>query len=86
MQKKNTYCYKVPKADVNTFPQSIETLFMPACNKKSVFLIGYFKLNLLTNNLLLDTAYSLGMYSLINKPTRITSHSATTINNILLAT
>ena len=39
---KNVIISCFQKADVNTFVQSIETLFMSVCNKKSVFLIGDF--------------------------------------------
>ena len=75
-------CCKAPKADINIFLGEIETFFIPVCKRKSVFLIGDFNLNLLNDKLLLDTVFSLGMYPLINKPTRITSHSATIIDNI----
>ena len=55
----------------------------------NIYLCGDFNINLLNNdsnnqvNNLLDSIYSLGFSSLITKPTRITSQSATLIDNIL---
>ena len=55
---------------------------------KLCFLFGDFNVNILNadshvpSNDLIDLMYSNGFYPLISKPTRITSHSATLIDNI----
>ena len=55
---------------------------------KAIYICGYFNIDLLKNNIhtstkkILDMMYSLGMYPLISNPTRVTSMSATLIDNI----
>ena len=56
--------------------------------QRNIYLFGDFNINLLNYssnnqvNTFLDYIYSFGLFPLITKPTRITSHSATLIDNI----
>ena len=59
-----------------------------SCEQRNIYLCGDFNINLFNYdsnnqvNYFSDSIYSLGLFPLITKPTRITSHSATLIDNI----
>ena len=73
---------------LDTFCESLESIINGMNINKAIYICGYFNVDLLKNNIhtstnnFLDMMYSLGMYPLISKPTRITSTSATLIDNI----
>ena len=52
--------------------------------EKNVFLLGDFNIDLLTgfSSNFKDTMYSIGLYPLITRSTKITTHSATVIDNM----
>ena len=81
--------YRPPGANLGSFLESISTLLTRIKNEgKSCYLMGDFNINLMNHdahaqtNEFLDLMYSNSFYPLINKPTRITSHSSTLIDNI----
>ena len=63
-----TCLHRQPDSSIDDFINNIEKLF------------NYNSNNLVNN--FLDSIHSLGLFPLITKPTRITSHSATLIDNI----
>ena len=74
---------------MQTLIDQIETVIKNVKNvKKSIFLCGDLNIDLLKYNdntptkNFVDMMFSLGLYQLIDKPTRITDHSATLIDNI----
>ena len=73
---------------MDTFCENIETNLSDVKSIKTIFVCGDFNIDLLKhethNNTkqFLDTMYSLGLYPLIDKPTRITDSSTTLIDNI----
>ena len=81
--------YRTPGSDMQTFIDQIETVIKNVKNvKKSIFLCGDLNIDLLKYNdntptkNFVDMMFSLGLYPLLDKPTRITDHSATLIDNI----
>ena len=82
--------YKPPNIDVNKFTDSFEKILkIISKERKPCYLMGDFNINLLKHEVhvptktFLDTTLTYGFYPLINKPTRITTHSVTLIDNIL---
>ena len=73
-------------SDMQTFIDQIETVRKNV--KKSIFLCGDLNIDLLKYNdntptkNFVDMMFSLGLYPLIDKPTRITDHIATLIDNM----
>ena len=80
--------YRTPGYNVEAFNDQLEIIIKKTNPHKSIFLCGDFNLDLLTysNNLstkhFVDMMFSLGMFSLINKPSRTTDITATLIYNI----
>ena len=80
--------YRTPGARLDTFCESLENIISGMNVNKAIYICGDFNIDLLKNNIhtstknVLDMMYSLGMYPLISKPTRVTSMSATLIDNI----
>ena len=80
--------YRTPGVQLDTFCESLESIINGMNINKAIYICGDFNVDLLKNNIhtstnnFLDMMYSLGMYPLIPKPTRITSTSATHIDNI----
>ena len=70
------------------FSDTLYELFSDLSVSKTIFLCGDFNLDILKHNTnhgtkyFLDTIYSLGLYPLIDRPSRITNHSSTLIDNI----
>lgn len=79
--------YRTPNTSIEIFKDWMEKLYSTV-NRKSLFICGDFNIDLLNPTKLnsindfLDTMYSLSLYPTITKPSRITSHSATIIDNI----
>ncbi|XP_042079132.1 uncharacterized protein LOC121814946 [Haplochromis burtoni] len=79
--------YRTPSSSIDTFNEWIEKTFA-SVNQKLLFICGDFNIDLLNPTRLkaiddfTDTMYSLSLYPTITKPSRITSHSATIIDNI----
>ena len=82
--------YRTPGSNLETFCEKLESILWGAKSAKTICVCGEFNIDLLkpdnrsNTNHFLDIMYSLGLYLLIDKPTRITNISATLIDNILL--
>jgi len=80
--------YRTPGSPIDTFCENLERNLSDVKSIKTIFVCGDFNIDLLKhethNNTkhFLDTMYSLGLYPLIDKPTRITDNSTTLIDNI----
>ena len=84
--------YRCPgcEAGSNTdiFSEHIVQLFVELTMRKTVFLCGDFKIDILKHKVnqgtksFLDTMYSIGLYPLVGRPTRISNHSFSLIDNI----
>ena len=78
--------YKHPACTIDELVSNLDKLYG---NKQcDIYLCGDFNINILNQtsnvtNKFLQCLYSLCMFPLINKPTRITNHSATLIDDIL---
>ena len=80
--------YRTPNSDLDIFNEKINDILSKARGNKDIYICGDFNIDLLkhesnngTNNFL-NILYSSGLYPLIVKPTRITTHSYTLIDNI----
>ena len=72
---------------IAAYSDQIQLLMQKVKHNKTVFLCGDMKVDLLkygsdTNTHYVDTMFSIGLYPLIDKPTRITTYSATLIYTI----
>ncbi|XP_024136829.1 uncharacterized protein LOC112151929, partial [Oryzias melastigma] len=82
-----TCVYRTPGSNMEQFIQWIEKMFSDVRNK-TVFICGDFNIDLMNPNKhkstddFIQTLYSMSFYPTINKPSRITTHSATLIDNI----
>ena len=81
--------YRPPNQDVLVFSDKVkEILFTVEKEKKFIYLMGDFNINLLEtenhspSNEFLDVMYSHSLFPLITRPTRITSETCTLIDNI----
>ena len=80
--------YRKPGSPVDSFIDILDNLFSSLCKRKNVYLCGDFNINLLNAEShkatkdYLNFLYSLGLYPLINKPTRFAFGSASLIDNI----
>lgn len=79
--------YRSPGSSIETFKDCIGEMFSKT-HQKVVFICGDFNIVLLNPNNhqktdeFINTMYSLSLYPKITRPSRITSHSATLIDNI----
>lgn len=77
--------YRAPTSNIVTFRDTIEELLIKT-EQKVTFFCGDFNINLLNPQVLTDgfteAMYNMGLYPVINKPSRITTHSASLIDNI----
>ena len=79
--------YRAPGSDLKTFADYIECFLKSIRNNKSVYLCGDMNIDILKydqNDVtkdFVDLLYSYGLYPLVTKPTRVTSFSATLIDN-----
>ena len=80
--------YRQPGSPIDVCIDTMNVLFSTICKRKNVYICGDFNINLLNVEThkgtrdFTDFIYSLGVYPLINKPTRIALGSATLIDNI----
>ena len=80
--------YRIPGSPIDTFCETLELNLSDVKSIKTIFVYGDFNIDLLKHEIhnntkqFLDTMYSLGLYPLIDKPTRITDNSTTLIDNI----
>ena len=83
--------YRTPGSDVefvDLFCESFEQIFTDVVPRKSMFICGDFNINLTkyeTHNgtkRFVDGMYGLGLHPLIDRPSRITTHSCTLRDNI----
>ena len=88
--KKVTICciYRAPNTNLDTLSDFMNNTIFRNNRNKTIYVCGDFNVDLLqydkhrdTNNFI-DQLYSLGLHPLITRPTRITSHSKTLIDNI----
>lgn len=79
--------YRAPGSSIETFKDWIEETFIEIAHKK-VFICGDFNIDLLNPNKhitteeFINTMYCMNLFPKITRPTRITSHCATLIDNI----
>lgn len=79
--------YRTPGSNIDVFNEWIKEHFSHL-NQKIMFVGGDFNIDLLNPNKhkktddYINTLFSIGLFPLITKPSRITSHSATLIDNI----
>ena len=81
--------YRAPNSTYNleTFSEQIETI-ITSIKSKTLYLCGDFNIDILKSESnekvsgFLDLMFSKGLYPLINRPTRVTPHSNTLIDNI----
>ena len=90
--KKVTICciYRAPNTNLDTLSVFMNNTIFRNNRNKTIYVCGDFNVDLLqydkhrdTNNFI-DQLYSLGLHPLITRPTRITSHSKTLIDNIYI--
>ena len=80
--------YRTPGSNTNDFSEILYDLYSELSVSKTIFIRGDFNLDILKHNSdhaakhFLDNMYSLGLYPLIDLPSRITNHSSTLIDNI----
>ena len=81
--------YRPPNSNMQAFMESLIPMIKKITDeKKLLYIMGDYNINLLNSDSHKDTGdfinsmYSLSMFPLINKPTRITKYSATLIDNI----
>ena len=80
--------YRCPGSNMVSFNDNIEQLFSHIRCTKTIYVCGDFNIDLFKcdshsgTKLFVDLMYSLGLYPLINRPSRITTTSATLIDNI----
>ena len=80
--------YRAPGQTLPTFCENIETIVNNDYINKTMLVCGDFSIDLLQHEThdcvrqFLDLMYSLGLYPLITKPTRISQNTATLIDNI----
>ena len=80
--------YRAPNTDITNFIESLEVCFKDVNLCNDMYLVGDFNINLLNADThcktddFLNVLFSNNMYPLITKPTRISSTSATLIDNI----
>lgn len=78
--------YRSPGTDINIFTDHLTEMY--SNNNKNIFICGDFNIDLLKvhahkpSELFLNSMYSMMFYPKITRPTRITSHSSTLIDNI----
>ena len=80
--------YRKPGAPLERFTEALEELYSDIKKNKVLYICGDFNVDLLKQDthsptkLFFDTMLGLGLFPLINKPSRITSQTATLIDNI----
>ena len=73
---------------MTVFSEHVEQLFLDLSLYKSIFLCGDFNIAILKHNsnrgikYFMDTMYAIGLYPLIDRPTRISNQSFSLIDNI----
>ena len=85
--------YRPPNTNISTFNDTLgEILNKIKVERKSCYLLGDYNINLLnadkhpSTQEFVDLMYSNNMFPVITKPTRVTSHSATLIDNLFCNT
>uniref|UniRef100_A0A3Q3BKX6 Reverse transcriptase domain-containing protein n=1 Tax=Kryptolebias marmoratus TaxID=37003 RepID=A0A3Q3BKX6_KRYMA len=79
--------YRSPESNIDFFTDKIINVFERSCNK-NIVLCGDFNIDLAnktdSNHIVtfINSMHSLNLYPMISRPTRITSHNATVIDNI----
>ena len=80
--------YRTPGANVGAFCELLDNILSDIKSKKTMCICGDFNIDILKHNThnytrtFLDYMYTLGLYALITKPSRITEITATLIYNI----
>lgn len=79
--------YRAPGSDIENFKNCVEKMFTKSV-QKDIFICGDFNIDLMKSKQhkpiedFLDMMYSLTLFPKITRPTRITTHCATLIDNI----
>ena len=80
--------YRTPGPNIDTFLENFSVIHNVVDKNKIFYVCGDFNIDLLKHETnrntkdFLDTLFSLGLYPMIVKPSRITTHSNTLIDNI----
>lgn len=80
--------YRTPGSCIDTFRDQMVGMYSRLNNRKMLFVCGDFNIDLLNQQCqrnmfeFINSMYSLGLYPSITRPSRITTHSATLIDNI----
>ena len=80
--------YRTPGSCIETFRDILMGMYDKMTNKKMLFVCGDTNIDLLAENNtttdFINSVYSMSLYPTITRPTRITTHSATLIDNIFI--
>ena len=91
VMKKNiriSVMYRQPGSNIDECTETVNNIFSNISNSKTCYLCGDLNIGLLNHDKhrktkeFIDALYSLSMYPLIDRPSRITEYSATLIDNI----
>ena len=82
--------YRTPGSNIDMFIDTLNTIFSDSKYNSPLFVCGNFNIDLLKKGehvgtcttKCIDAMYSIGLYPLIDKPSRITQYSATLIDTI----
>ena len=80
--------YRKPDSQIEKFTCELDELFGEIKNNKVLYITGDFNIDLIKQDThsqtkhFIDTIFGMGLFPLITKPSRITNHSATLIDNI----
>ena len=80
--------YRPPNSDIDNFISTLDIIITTALTFRiPIYIMGDFNINILNHNdkysqYLVNLFHSYSFFSTINKPTRVTSHSATLIDHI----
>ena len=81
--------YRTPGSSIDMFIERFSDTFSTCSNDKELYICGDFNIDLLKYKIhqntsrFVDMIFSLGLFPLITKPSRITQHSHTLIDNII---
>ena len=80
--------YRTPGSCIDTFRDLLMGMYDKITNKKMLFVCGDTNIDLLSENNttteFINSMYSMSLYPTITRPTRITTHSTTLIDNIFI--
>ena len=81
--------YRAPGSPLEIFNESLDSCLNSIVSKKVIYICGDFNVDILKSDThpgtryFVDTMFNLGLFPLINKPSRVTESTTTLIDNIL---